>query len=124
MPAWGFHFSTFAFTWIKLRRGFDSNQLRLLSLAEWDLHFGLGLTTRKNSEVCLLGRRGNARRLAKNVPEIILAPVRAHSQKPTAAIGRIERYSAGPYATLFARSTRRGWDCWGDEVGKFGEDKI
>ena len=122
MDSWGFRYSGVAFTWVKLRRSFDPQQLRVLPTAEADLFVGLGFTTRKNAEFCLLGRRGNAKRAAKNVREIILSPVREHSRKPEEARDRIEAY-VGPgirIAELFARSTRAGWDCWGNEVGKFG----
>lgn len=116
IEAWGFRYSAIAFTWIKLKRSFDARQLRVLPTAESDLHVGLGLTTRKNAEFCLLGRRGNAHRNAKDVREIIMAPVREHSRKPDEAAARIERYCDGPYVELFARHRRPGWDSWGNEL--------
>jgi N6-adenosine-specific RNA methylase IME4 len=117
--AWGFRYSGIAFTWVKLRRSINLRQLRFIPVDDSDLHVGLGLTTRKNAEFCLLARRGNARREAKDVREIILAPVREHSRKPVEIYGRIERYCAGPYLELFARATRPGWSAWGNEIGKF-----
>jgi len=90
IDAWGFRYSGVAFTWIKLKRSYDAMQLRVLPTAESDLHVGLGLTTRKNAEFCLLARRGSCRRAAKNVREVILAPVREHSRKPEAARERNE----------------------------------
>lgn len=120
IEAWGFRYSAVAFTWVKLKRSHDPNQLRILPSAEHDLHVGLGLTTRKNAEFCLLGRRGSARRESKSVREIIMAPVREHSRKPDAAYERVQTYCAGPYLELFARTERPGWTCWGNEVGKFG----
>jgi len=119
MEAWGFRYSAVAFTWVKLKRSFDVRQLRILPTLESDLHVGLGLTTRKNAEFCLLGRRGNAHRNAKNVREIIMSPVREHSRKPDEARVRIERYCDGPYLELFARSQHEGWDSWGNETAKF-----
>lgn len=121
MKAWGFKPSSVAFTWIKMKRSFDALQLRVLPTLESDLHVGLGLTTRKNAEFCLLGRRGNAKRLAKNVREIIMSPVREHSRKPDEAYARVMAYCAGPYLDLFARQRRPGWDAWGNETEKFGE---
>jgi len=121
IEAWGFRYSAVAFTWVKLKRSFDAHQLRVTPTLESDLHVGLGLTTRKNAEFCLLARRGNARRVAKNVREIILSPVREHSRKPDEAYARVQRYCAGPYLELFSRQDRRGWDCWGDQAGKFAE---
>lgn len=120
MAAWGFKYSGVAFTWVKLRRKFDPLQLRVLPSADGDFHVGLGLTTRKNCEFVLLGRRGNARRNSKKVRELIVAPVREHSRKPDETRERIEEYCDGPYLELFARSTRPGWICRGNEVDKFG----
>ena len=119
IEAWGFRYSAVAFTWVKLKRSIDTRQLRLVATAESDLHVGLGLTTRKNAEFCLLARRGSARRNAKDVREIILSPVREHSRKPDEAARRIERYCDGPYLELFARERREGWSCWGNETTKF-----
>lgn len=121
MKAWGFKPSSVAFTWVKLKRSIDIRQLRLVTTQESDLHVGLGLTTRKNAEFCLLGRRGNAKRLSKSVREIILAPVREHSRKPEQFYERARQYAAGPYLELFSRQRRTGWDSWGNDVDKFKE---
>ena len=119
IEAWGFRYSAIAFTWVKLKRSINPAQLRIVPTQEADLHVGLGLTTRKNAEFCLLGRRGNARREAKDVREIILSPVREHSRKPEEAQDRIERYCEGPYLELFARRVRANWDSFGNEIGGF-----
>jgi N6-adenosine-specific RNA methylase IME4 len=121
IEAWGFRYSGVAFTWVKLKKSYDALQLRMLPTAESDLHVGLGFTTRKNAEFCLLARRGSAKRVAKNVREIILSPVREHSRKPEEFRDRVEAY-VGPgirIAELFARSSRPGWDAWGNETTKF-----
>lgn len=76
-----------------------------LPSAESDLHVGLGYTTRKNAEMCLLARRGNVRRAAKDVREIILSPLREHSRKPEEARQRIERY-VGPEISPLSNSSR------------------
>ena len=73
-------YSADAFTWVKPRRSTDPDQF--LPLTESDLHVGLGLTDRNQTEIVLLGRRGNCRRTSKDVREVILAPVREHSRKP------------------------------------------
>lgn len=119
MKAWGFRPSSVAFTWVKLKRSLDTRQLRMTATQESDLHVGLGLTTRKNAEFCILGRRGNAKRLSKSVREIILSPVREHSRKPDEFYERAQQYAAGPYLELFSRQSRPGWDHWGNETGKF-----
>jgi N6-adenosine-specific RNA methylase IME4 len=121
MEAWGFKYSGVAFTWIKLKRSHNAAQLRMLPTAESDLFVGLGFTTRKNAEFCLLARRGGAKRNAKDVREVILAPIREHSRKPDEAHARIERYCDGPRLELFARQARPGWSAWGNETSKFSE---
>lgn len=117
--AWGFRYSGTGFVWVKIKRGLTEQQLRIIRMADHNLHVGQGLTTRKNVEICLLARRGSPRRLAKDVREVILAPVREHSRKPEEARERIERYCAGPYVELFARDRRPGWAAWGNEVDRF-----
>lgn len=119
IEAWGFRYSSVGFVWVKLKRSFQIQQLRLTPTIASDLHVGLGLTTRKNVEFVLLARRGNARRNAKDVREVILSPVREHSRKPDEIFGRVERYCDGPYIELFARERRQNWDAWGNGVDGF-----
>jgi|SRR5262245_5315235 len=116
IEAWGFRYSTRAFSWLKTRRGWDG----VSPLAEADFPVGLGLTTRSQTELVLLARRGNCRRQRKDVRELILAPRREHSRKPDAFFTRVEQYCSGPYLDLFSRTDREGWTCWGQEAGKFG----
>ena len=119
IEAWGFRYSAIAFVWVKMKRSFDPRQLRVLPSIECDLHVGLGFTTRKNVEIVLLARRGRAKRVAKDVREVIMAPVREHSRKPDEAYARVERYCAGPYLELFARQSRSNWTTWGDQKELF-----
>jgi len=114
---WGFRYSTRAFTWLKVRRGWDG----VSPLYESDFPVGLGLTTRSQTEIVLLARRGNCRRNAKNVRELILAPRREHSRKPDEFFRRVEQYCEGPFVDLFARERRPGGDVFGDEVDRFNE---
>lgn len=100
---WGFAYKTRAFCWVKYT----------VSGAD---HVGLGHWTRANPEDCLLFTRGKPKRLARDVRELVEAPVREHSRKPDEIYERIERLVAGPYAELFARQRWEGWDAWGDEV--------
>lgn len=117
ITAWGFRYSSVAFTWAKLKRSYQPDKIS--TPIDTNFHCGLGLTTRKNAEFCLLARRGNARREAKDVREIIVTPVREHSRKPDETYERIQRYCVGPYLELFARQSRSGWAVWGNEVDKF-----
>lgn len=117
MSAWGFRYSSNAFVWPKLK---PTNQGKLF-LGSQDFIAGTGYTTRKVTEVCLLGRRGSPKRLAADVPDLLIAPRREHSRKPDEAYPLIERYCAGPYLELFSRTDRPGWTSWGDQAGHFGE---
>jgi N6-adenosine-specific RNA methylase IME4 len=84
-----------------------------------DFRFGPGLTTRKNCEFVILGKRGQPKRLARDVFELVVAPRREHSRKPDEVYLRIQRYCAGPRLELFARESRPGWTPRGDEPTRF-----
>jgi N6-adenosine-specific RNA methylase IME4 len=114
MEAWGFRYSAVAFTWVKLKRAGQP-----LLYSEGAFHVGMGHTTRKNAEFCLLGRRGRPTRKNRAVRELIIAPVREHSRKPDETYDRIQTYCDGPYLELFARTQRPGWRCWGDQTNHF-----
>jgi N6-adenosine-specific RNA methylase IME4 len=119
-PAWkrqGLRFSARAFIWLKLKE--RERMAPLIFIAPSSLHTGMGFTTRKNAEDCLLLKYRKPKRLRKDIHEIIIAPVREHSQKPEEFYERAEAYSAGPYADVFSREDREGWDSFGDEAGKF-----
>jgi N6-adenosine-specific RNA methylase IME4 len=53
------------------------------------------------------------------VPKLLVSPRREHSRKPDEAHERIERLIEGPYLELFARTTRPGWDAFGNQAGLF-----
>lgn len=108
MGEWGFTYKTVAFYWTKRNR--DGSPF-----------VGMGYWTRANPEPCLLGTKGCPTRRGRDVRRWIDAPRREHSRKPDCIYERIERLVEGPYLEMFARSTREGWDAWGNEVGKFGE---
>lgn len=114
IDGWGFTYKTCAFSWTKA----NNKQIDLLR-EDADAQVGMGYWTRANSEVCLLATRGNPKRLHADVRQGIIEPRREHSRKPDCVPGRIERLVGGPYLELFARTTRPGWTCWGNEVGKF-----
>lgn len=132
MRAWGFDYSTVAFTWVKTRKS-----------GAW--HMGMGYWTRSNPEMCLLGTRGSPKRLGRGVRQVVAAdiadvdecqPLRPcvdcetrqlctaqlteHSRKPNDIRKRIVELVPGPYAELFARERAPGWDGWGNEYGKNG----
>jgi N6-adenosine-specific RNA methylase IME4 len=70
MQTWGFEYSNSGLVWVK------TNKTRP---GYW---MGGGLAgTRKNVEIAWEGRRGNPKRAAKGVRELIVAPRREHSRK-------------------------------------------
>ena len=105
LRAWGFRFKTVAFTWIKLAP--KTNRI----------FWGMGYWTRSNAEICLLATRGQPRRQARNVHQVIISHVEEHSKKPDEARQRIVALMGDvPRIELFARQTAPGWDVWGNEV--------
>ncbi len=103
VAAWGFQYKTVAFAWAKTRRS-----------GGW--HVGMGYWTRANAEFCLLATRGNPRRVARDVPSLVVAQVGRHSAKPPAVRNRIVRLMGDlPRIELFARERAPGWDVWGND---------
>lgn len=119
MKAWGFEYKTCAFSWIKA----DPRQLEMFN-DDIVPYMGLGYWTRANSEICLLGTRGNPKRVNADVRQAIVEPKREHSRKPDCVPGRIERLVNGPYLELFARTERAGWSSWGNQTTKFEQPKF
>lgn len=117
---WGFTYKTVGFYWVKERRTTSRRGKGLED--EWAQRFpmGTGYWTRANPEQCLLFTRGQPKRLNTGVRKLIVEPRREHSRKPEQQYDRIERLVTGPYAELFSRSARPGWDAWGDQLGRFG----
>lgn len=114
IEAWGFTYKTCAFSWMK------GDPYRLFA-DEQTPSMGLGYWTRANTEPCLLATRGKPKRTSADVRQGIISPRREHSRKPDEIHDRIERLVTGPYVELFARTTREGWDCWGNQTDKFAE---
>ena len=103
LKAWGFEYKTVAFTWAKTR-GKGS-------------YSGLGFYTNANAEACLLGRRGKFSRQARDVKQLVVAPLGSHSTKPPEVRDRIVSLCGDvPRIELFARERVVGWDAWGNEV--------
>jgi hypothetical protein len=73
IKAWGFRYSGIRFVWVKLNKGEPA-----FWMAERDFFTGMGYTTRKNAELCLLARRGSPKRLRRDIHELIIAPRREH----------------------------------------------
>ena len=105
IKAWGFTYKTVAFVWLKTNK----------KALTW--FYGLGFWTRGNAEICLLATKGHPKRQAKNIHQLIISPVEAHSKKPDAAREKITALMGDlPKIELFARKESPGWDIWGNEV--------
>lgn len=121
MKAWGFKPKAMGFTWVKLKRSKTNHEL--LGFLPADLHVGLGLTTRKNAEFCIIGTRGKSLRQSRSVHEVGVFPLREHSRKPVEFRQRIETY-VGPglrMAEMFSREPAPGWETFGNETAKFAD---
>src|SRR5262245_44503369 len=101
---WGFRYSGKAFAWAKQNP----------SGVGW--HMGTGFTTRKNSEDCLLGRRGRPPIKAHDVRELIVAPRRKHSQKPDEQYAR----NRAPGRQALPRAVRTSTPSWLGCLGRRG----
>lgn len=96
--------------------------------------FGLGYYFRGQHELLLFGTKGNLKpkhklfnnpALWSGTPQlegtktpttVIHAKRTEHSSKPQEFYDLIETVSHSPYAELFARNKREGWDTWGNTV--------
>ena len=104
IKAWGFEYKTVAFTWAKeTKHGKD--------------HFGVGMWTRKNPEMCLLATKGKPKRVGCGVRQLQRHKVREHSRKPDEIRSAIvELCGDVKRVELFCRYPEEGWDVWGNEV--------
>jgi N6-adenosine-specific RNA methylase IME4 len=109
MKAWGFTYKSNV-VWHKIRKDGGSDGR------------GVGFYFRNVTELVLFGVKGkNARTLAPGRRQVNLLATRKreHSRKPDEQYALIESCSRGPYLELFARGTRKGWSCWGNEAEKY-----
>lgn len=123
IAAWGFTYKTRAFCWAKLNN-LPEDPGQAVDVRDPGTFFcGMGFWSRANPEDCYLGTRGSPKRNehGKGVRRLIVAERREHSRKPDETYDRIETLVPGPYAELFSRSSRPGWDAMGNERGKFDQ---
>ena len=105
IKAWGFKFKSIGFQWIKLNK------------KNGKPFFGLGRWTRGNTEPCYIATKGKPSRIAKDISQLIFAPIGKHSEKPPIVRDKIVKLMGElPRIELFARQYADGWDCWGNEV--------
>lgn len=109
MEAWGFTYKT-NLIWYKVRK--DGGPDRR----------GVGFYFRNVTEIILFGVRGkNVRTLApgRSQENMIVKQKREHSRKPDEQYELIEACSKGPFLEMFARGSRHGWDCWGNQADDY-----
>ena len=109
MRAWGFAYKS-NIVWHKLRKDGGSDGR------------GVGFYFRNVTEILLFGVRGkNARTLAPGRTQVnyVGTRKREHSRKPDEIFPLIESCSPGPRLELFARGSRDGWACWGDQAESY-----
>jgi N6-adenosine-specific RNA methylase IME4 len=103
--SWGFEYKTCAFVWVKENRRGNG------------YFMGQGRWTRANPELCILATKGKPRRMSAAIRQLVVSPIRAHSQKPDEVKTRIVQLMGDlPRIELFARQKTPGWDVWGNEV--------
>ena len=115
LEAWKLQFRGVAFVWVKARKdgGPIGAQGVRPSIVKPTAEYVLAASRVPKGRPMPLSDEG--------VANVILAPKRAHSQKPDEVSAAIERlYPDASRLELFARTARPGWDAWGDEVGKLG----
>jgi N6-adenosine-specific RNA methylase IME4 len=109
MHTWGFAYKTNV-VWYKIRK--DGGPDRR----------GVGFYFRNVTELLLFGTRGKKARTlppGRSQENMICSMKREHSRKPLEQYDIIESCSWGPYLELFARGSRRGWDCWGNQAENY-----
>ena len=113
---WGFRYRTVGFNWIKTNKRQNLEQYSYLP-TEPDPFFGVGYYTKSNSELCLLGIKGQLEVLDNSISSIVIAQRREHSRKPDEIRDKIIRlFGDLSRIELFAREKTEGWDVWGNEV--------
>jgi N6-adenosine-specific RNA methylase IME4 len=115
---WGFAPVTALFIWIKTNKRGEAIYEDTNLLEYDDYYSGLGRYSNSNAEVAFVARRGKGlERRAKNVKQLIFAPIGEHSAKPQEQYARIEAlYGDVPRIELFARKQNpppEGWDAVG-----------
>lgn len=82
------------------------------------LAFGMGHYVRGSHEVCMIGVRGSPKPRTRSQRSVFFAPRRDHSEKPEAFYGIVRSLTKTPRVELFARTSHKGFHCFGDELNK------
>jgi N6-adenosine-specific RNA methylase IME4 len=83
------------------------------------LRWGTGYRVRSTLEPFLIGVKGSPAN-SRSEQNLIDGLAREHSRKPDEAFAWCERWAGDVRRVeLFSRQSRKGWDSWGYEAGKF-----
>jgi site-specific DNA-methyltransferase (adenine-specific) len=105
IESWGFIYKTVAFTWVKTNKKGSG------------YYSGIGHWTLSNPELCLLATHKKFPKRLNYVKQLVVSPLREHSQKPEVIRNKIiELVGDLPRIELFARERVEGWDAWGNEL--------
>lgn len=111
MKHWGFQYKT-EMVWRKTTKNGKQT-------------FGPGYIVRGSHEPVLIGTRGAPNFVAKNIRSCFDGLRREHSRKPTEFFDLVDRMvPKGKRIEIFSRTNRKGWESFGDEVGKFDGDPV
>lgn len=107
--AWGFTYKQI-FTWVKTTKAGKPT-------------YGMGHWGRNGVEFLLFGTtKGMRLQEATTTPNYFFAPRMGHSVKPEAGYSLIRANSPTPRLSLFQRTPREGFTCWGNELKETGID--
>lgn len=115
---WGFEYKHLI-PWVK-RRIIRGSGRRPIEVGPYQI--GMGHYFRKAHEVCMFCVSGKLKLTRRDMPSVLEGPKtkgpsgQKHSVKPKLLLKRAEVVSPGPYLEMFARSGRKGWISWGDEI--------
>jgi N6-adenosine-specific RNA methylase IME4 len=84
-------------------------------------HYGIGYWFRGCTEPIILAKRPGAPSIPIDIAGLI-GPSAGHSKKPLALHELVEARFPGPYLEIFARESRLGWRCIGNEAPGDGCD--
>lgn len=98
--------------------GFEPKQIYTwVKTSKTGLAFGMGRYFRNCTEHAIIATRGKVSKLVLSKSERCASqsPALPHSRKPEDMQDALERMMPGPYLEMFARRTRPGWVCVGNE---------
>ena len=96
-----------------IAKGWGFNHSQTLTWCKDPQGIGPGGAFSNTTEFVLFCRRGRLAHQARIDTTWWQWARGPHSVKPPAFLDIVERVSPGPYAELFARAPRFGWDAWG-----------